>query len=246
MAPPGAPVGGIFEERDRPGSIPVVGGRRPGRVYGVGQAVLPGSILAAGRDRAHPWGMETLSFADDRIRCLPGAFRAEECAGFVHLAEAVGFAPAPVTTSVGFVMVPELRNNTRVIVDDVACAAALWERLREGIPARIGRFRAVGLNERLRFYRYDPGQFFAWHRDGAFHRPDGDQSLLTLMIYLNDGFEGGSTDFDVDGGRGPLSVVPERGMALLFHHPLRHQGAPVLRGVKLVLRTDVMFRRDAA
>jgi len=190
--------------------------------------------------------METLTFANDRIRCLPGAFSTEECASFVHLAEGVGWQAAPVTTSVGFVMMPEVRNNTRVIVDDASRAAALWDRLAPRIPQRIGRFRAVGLNERLRFYRYDPGQFFAWHRDGAFHRRDGDQSLVTLMIYLNDGFEGGSTDFDDEATGAPVSVVPEQGMVLLFHHRLRHQGAPVLRGVKLVLRTDVMYRRDAA
>ena len=62
----------------------------------------------------------------------------------------------------GFVMMPELRNNTRVILDDVPCAAALWERLAPAIPARIGGASvAVGLNERLRFYRYGPGEFFA-------------------------------------------------------------------------------------
>jgi hypothetical protein len=32
-------------------------------------------------------------------------------------------------------------------------------------------------------------------------------------------------------------------MRLLFEHSLVHQGAPVLRGHKYVLRTDVMFRR---
>jgi hypothetical protein len=35
-------------------------------------------------------------------------------------------------------------------------------------------------------------------------------------------------------------------MVLLFQHRLRHQGASVRRGVKHVLRTDVMYRRDGA
>jgi predicted 2-oxoglutarate/Fe(II)-dependent dioxygenase YbiX len=187
--------------------------------------------------------MNSIDLVDDRIRRLPGAFSAAECADLVRLAEAVGFHAAPVTTAAGFVMMPDVRNNTRVILDDVPRAAALWERLAPAIPERLGRFRAVGLNERLRFYRYEPGEFFAWHRDGSFHRDDHEQSLVTLMIYLNDGFEGGSTDFDLPDHDGPLRVVPERGMVLLFQHRLRHQGAPVRRGVKLVLRTDVMYRR---
>lgn len=60
---------------------------------------------------------------------------------------------------------------------------------------------------------------------------------LSRLIYLNDGFEGGTTDFQF----GP-TVVPQRGMLLLFEHSLVHQGAPVRGGCKYVLRTDVMFR----
>jgi hypothetical protein len=190
--------------------------------------------------------MKTTEILDDRIRCLHGALSAAECADFLHLAEAIGFHDAPVTTSGGFVMMPELRNNTRVIHDDERMAASLWERFAPALPPRIGSFTAVGLNERFRFYRYRPGQFFRWHRDGAFYRSEREQSLLTLMLYLDEGCEGGSTDFDVPDQDCPIRVVPERGMALVFQHRLRHQGAPVLHGVKQVLRTDVMYRRDAA
>jgi hypothetical protein len=34
-------------------------------------------------------------------------------------------------------------------------------------------------------------------------------------------------------------------MALLFHHPILHRGDPVAVGRKYVLRTDVMYRRNA-
>jgi hypothetical protein len=57
------------------------------------------------------------------------------------------------------------------------------------------------------------------------------------MVYLNDDFEGGTTDF-----RDGDVIAPKRGMALLFEHRLIHQGAPVTRGKKYVMRTDVMYR----
>jgi hypothetical protein len=38
-------------------------------------------------------------------------------------------------------------------------------------------------------------------------------------------------------------VVPKKGTALFFHHPILHEGATIERGVKHVLRTDVMYRR---
>jgi prolyl 4-hydroxylase len=126
------------------------------------------------------------------------------------------------------------------MVDDVARAVELWARVEHALPRVRGGARVVGLNERFRFYRYEVGQYFRWHRDGAFTRSALERSQLTLMFYLNDDFEGGATEFD-DG----LVVRPRRGSALFFAHPVRHQGAPVTCGRKYVLRTDVMYRRDA-
>lgn len=162
-----------------------------------------------------------------------------ECRTWIAEMEGHGFEAAPITTGRGFVMAPSIRNNTRVMLDDVARAAALWERLAPFVPEEMGGWRAVGLNERFRVYRYEPGQYFRWHMDGAFRRSPREASLLTCMVYLNDeGLEGGATEFaDFD------RVLPETGKVLLFDHPLMHQGAPVVAGVKYVLRTDVMYRR---
>jgi prolyl 4-hydroxylase len=165
--------------------------------------------------------MDTIDLLDDRIRTIPGAFSAEECARFLRRAEDVGFHAAPITTAAGFVMAPEIRNNTRVMLDDAPLAATLWERLGAAVPRRLGRFSAVGLNERFRFYRYGPGERFAWHYDGAFQRSPEEQSLVTLLIYLDEACEGGSTDFDLPDRDEPLRVVPRRGMVLLFQHRLR-------------------------
>lgn len=69
-------------------------------------------------------------------------------------------------------------------------------------------------------------------------------SLLTFMIYLNEGYEGGETQFD-DAAKSPpgesVSVAGKVGMALVFEHELLHEGAEVTAGVKYVLRSDVMY-----
>jgi prolyl 4-hydroxylase len=173
------------------------------------------------------------------IFTLEGVLAPRECDALIAFAEGVGFTNAPITTAFGFVMAPEVRDNTRVMIDDKPRAAELWSRLAPEVPRELGRWRATGLNERFRFYRYEPGQKFAWHRDGAFVRNERERSHLTMLLYLNDGFEGGATEIDLGD---PLAVRPRPGSALFFAHAVRHQGARVTRGRKYVLRTDVMYR----
>ncbi len=146
-------------------------------------------------------------------------------------------------TPLGAARRPDVRNNDRVIWDDEALAARLWPRLQPFAPSPVEGCEVLGLNERWRFYRYDVGQTFAAHYDGAFRRANGEHSQVTFMIYLNDGFEGGATKFDLRYPFGELSIEPRAGMALLFLHHLRHEGAPVERGRKYVLRTDIMYAR---
>ena len=52
------------------------------------------------------------------------------------------------------------------------------------------------------------------------------------------GFEGGETNF-LDLGE---SVAPAPGRALLFQHPILHEGSEVTSGIKYAIRSDIMYR----
>lgn len=173
----------------------------------------------------------------DGIYVLPDLLSPQECDALIASTEAHGYDAAPITTARGFEMRPDIRNNTRVIIDDEGRAADLWRRSRDELPGFLNGRQAIGLNERFRFYRYDPGERFAPHRDGCFRRDSGEMSLLTFLVYLNEGFEGGETV--VEG----LPITPHTGMALIFEHQLIHEGAAVTQGRKYVMRSDVMFGR---
>ena len=170
---------------------------------------------------------------------VPSVCSPEECAALVARIEAARPAPAPVTTAAGPIMRPDIRNNTRVVFADAPLAAQLLDRVRPTLPASMLGMHLSGANERFRCYRYEPGQRFAPHYDGAFVRGPEEQSLLTFIVYLNAGFEGGETAF-LDAER---VIAPATGTALLFQHHLLHEGRVVQRGVKYVLRTDVMYAR---
>ena len=170
-----------------------------------------------------------------------------ECGHYIALSESAGYGDAPISTMAGPVLNLKMRNNNRVMIDDHAIATGLWAKLAPHVPPQLGAWEACGLNERFRFYRYDPGQQFDWHFDGRYEASPVLLSNLTFMVYLNGGCEGGHTEFNFHVGRlrdtDPVTaVVPEAGMALVFTHAILHRGAPVTSGRKYVLRSDVMYR----
>lgn len=181
--------------------------------------------------------MQDLRYYSDEAFTVTEFFSPEECQTYIQLSEKLGYDRAPINSSLGPAFRPDIRNNQRVMLDDTQLAAQLWARATDWTPHTLGLWRAVGMNERFRFYRYDPGQQFHWHRDGVFERDNGERSWLTFMIYLNDGFEGGATAFDF------AKVAPEQGMALFFLHSLPHCGEPVIAGRKYVLRSDITYKR---
>lgn len=164
-----------------------------------------------------------------------------ECRAFIGWAEERGFEDAPINAASGVQIRKDIRNNQRAMIDDPVLAAMLWQRVKTLVPSVIRGNEAVGLNERLRFYKYEPGQRFAPHFDGCFRRDNGEESKLTFMIYLNDDFKGGKTNFLGRSWAPTLSVKPEQGAALVFVHEKLHEGAEVVSGCKYVLRSDVMY-----
>ncbi|MEQ1566422.1 MAG: 2OG-Fe(II) oxygenase [Myxococcota bacterium] len=138
----------------------------------------------------------------------------------------------------GGVYDPVRRNNTRVMWDDASEADGLLERVRDHVPTEMSGRHLAGANPRLRLYRYTAGQRHSAHWDTIVTLPDGRRSQLTLVVYLNDGFEGGETEFPELGE----VVAPRRGRALLFQHRVLHRASEVRSGEKVVLRTDVLYR----
>jgi prolyl 4-hydroxylase len=169
---------------------------------------------------------------------VPAVFSVEECRKMTDRLEALGPVLAPVTTASGPVVRTDIRTNHRVMFDDQQLASELLARLVHALPAALAGRPLAGINTRFRGYRYSQGQAFKPHRDGAYRPSSSLGSELTLLLYLNEGFEGGETRF-LDGSASP--VVPKVGNVLLFAHAILHEGAEVHSGTKYVLRSDVMY-----
>ena len=103
---------------------------------------------------------------------IEGFLSESECDHLIARSEAMGYEAA----AVGDAIIPAMRNNARVILDDPALAEALWSRSKSLVPGRVDGWEAVGLNERFRFYRYDAAEAFAPHYDAG---------LLTVSFWAD-------------------------------------------------------------
>ena len=91
--------------------------------------------------------------------------------------------------------------------------------------------------EPLQVLRYRPGQQYRNHYDAIAGLDN--QRALTMLVYLNDAYQGGETRFVRTG----LAVRGRKGDALLFRNILpdgrpdpmsEHAGLPVVSGTKLI------------
>lgn len=184
-------------------------------------------MFAGHLDLTHPllWTVDdALSAAD----CDAYAQRMRDGAGEV----------APVLTAHGAAVDLDVRSNTRIMWDDAGEANTLLARVETAVPQVLGRHRLVGANPRLRLYRYGPGERHGAHWDTVVELDDGVRSMVTLVFYLNDDFDGGATEFP----ELRRTIAPRRGRALLFQHRVLHEATAVTRGEKHVLRTDILYR----
>jgi predicted 2-oxoglutarate/Fe(II)-dependent dioxygenase YbiX len=147
------------------------------------------------------------------------------------------------------------RTSDRLELEDAALARSLFESLQGQLPEQLDhqgrRWGLQGINPRFRSCRYRRGQSFSRHRDGVFHQGDQARSLLSLVLYLDDGapergarFGGGRTRVFADRWSSQVvqAIEPRAGKVAIFEHSIWHDAEPVDWGTKRVLRSDVLYR----
>lgn len=208
------------------------------------------------------------------IEAVPGAFQLlnvlskAECRALIEVAENLGFnadAAVSLPRSVK-------HNDSLTWVVDETTESIIWQRckpvLADGLDSIAG-MAPVGINARFRFYRYDEGDYFKPHRDGAWpgskiingrnvHNAYDDRfSQMTFLILLSEDFEGGETQFWVNAKDPSLPArtvedanlvnvrTPAGGVLCFPHgaHPQHclHSSEKITQGVKYIIRTDMLF-----
>lgn len=77
------------------------------------------------------------------------------------------------------------------------------------------------------------------HIDENFKNSHGETALYSVIVYLNDNYEGGETVFENE-----IKVYHKEGDVLVFAHDIIHSGLAVSKGTKYVIKTDIFIGED--
>ena len=168
------------------------------------------------------------------VELFPDLFSQAECA---YLAIAAGPFLRPATV-VDNASGKAIRNPIRTS-ETAVLTAPLENLVVQALNRRLAAATrtSVEQGEPLQVLRYHPGQEYKTHIDAI---PSLDnQRVLTALVYLNEGYEGGETQFIATG----MAVRGKTGLGLVFRNVdadgrpdkrAAHCGRPVTGGVKLL------------
>lgn len=174
----------------------------------------------------------TIISADPYIALYPGLFSPAECR-YLMILGTPWLEKASVLSLEGEARFDEVRDAFTAHIPPIA-EDLVVQAVNRTIAAATGT--KPGWGEPLNVLRYAPGQQYKPHHDGT-GSDNVSVRYLTALIWLNDQFEGGETDFPkinvrVRGSVGDMLVfrnVRDNGE---FDERMIHAGLPVTEGVK--------------
>lgn len=173
--------------------------------------------------------------AEPYVALIPGLFSAAECAYLMEAAEPL-LEPSVVIDPRNGAFIRDPIRNSSAAAFPLALENPAIHALNRRIAAATDT--EVGQGEPLQILSYAPGQEYKLHVDALPPSIDN-QRVLTALVYLNEDFDGGETDFPALG----LSVRGKTGDALIFGNVTadgrvdqrtRHAGKPVQVGTKMI------------
>jgi prolyl 4-hydroxylase len=171
--------------------------------------------------------------ADPHIEVVKGLLSAAECR-YIQLLAAPWLEPAMIYAKDGSGMRDPHRDSDNMAVTPMAEDLVIQAVNRCIAEASGTRY---GWGEPLHVLRYGPGQQYRPHHDAHAFGPAEKRRVATALIYLNDGYEGGETNFPelnitVRGAVGDMLIFHNLTADKLPDPRMTHAGLPIARGEK--------------
>lgn len=106
-------------------------------------------------------------------------------------------------------------------------------------------WKFVGASKFLMYSMIKEDQLFGLHTDigSVFNVGENRYSKFTVLIYLNDEFEGGRTTFYDNNFKQTVSITPKPNKTLVFDIDLYHCGEMVSKGNKFWIGTELVCQK---
>ncbi|KAH7975880.1 prolyl 4-hydroxylase subunit alpha-1 [Rhipicephalus sanguineus] len=183
-----------------------------------------------------PFAVEELSLSEPRLWLVHDFLSPVECAALRR--EAFQLEPALVTEEDGRDNEPDTRTAALAWLENNGTARRVYQR------AAVLTGLTMESAEKLQVLNYAAGGHYNEHTDPLETEEDEGDRLATLLVYLSEVKEGGSTAFP----KANLSIRPRRGSALFWFnlkqepaassrqidYSTTHGSCPVLRGSKWI------------
>ena len=204
--------------------------------------LLPHSLLLRSNSVQYQQSLQTI--VPGAVYTAPSFLSQQECQAWIHYVECESpnrmiYTNHPASRSMAqrecYRWQRQDWTMADALFDRMACFMSLFEAL---VPQQ----RPIAANGNLRVYKYERGMSFGKHVDGN-EKTDRGTTQMTVLIYLST-CVGGATRFHYGRRQEVISEVEEG--KILFHvhgdQCLDHEADAVQKGVKYVLRTDLVFR----
>lgn len=152
-------------------------------------------------------------------------------------------------------------HSYRSTVYNEELANKLYKRINFLLENRINIYESnkelkhYNINPSFRYINYSNDGILVPHYDFPYKKGENDLSLMSLVLYLTDNKNGGSTQFIKECRENDtsdwkrvakesevlVSFEPKAGSALIFPHNMLHQSL-LSKEEKIIIRTDVMFK----
>jgi len=171
--------------------------------------------------------------ADPHIELIVGLFSAAECR-YLQLLAAPWLEPAMIYATTGEGMRDPHRDSDNMVIAPMT-EDLVVQAINRCIAAASGT--DVTWGEPLHILRYAPGQQYRPHHDAHAFSPVEKRRIATALLYLNDAYEGGETEFPeldikVRGGVGDLLIFHNLDADKMPDMRMIHAGLLIASGEK--------------
>ena len=218
------------------------GPRNPARARSMLQALAPSDRFVAVQlalldhvqcTRKLASAERRLLLVDPHIELVVGLFSAAECR-YLQLLAQPWLEPAMIYATTGEGMRDPHRDSDNMVIAPMT-EDLVVQAINHCIASASGT--QVSWGEPLHVLRYAPGQQYRPHHDAHSFGPVEQRRVATALLYLNDSYEGGETNFPalgitVRGGLGDLLIFHNLDAGQMPDPRMIHAGLPITAGEK--------------